>query len=68
MKCPKCKFGDYDKTNEWSHSACYKTQPEIEARYTLENFPNRKIRYGSGAGSISPYPKTDPKSKAYYDK
>ena len=68
MKCSKCKLEGYNPDNEWSHSACYKTQAEIEAHYTLANFPNKKTRYGSGAGSLSPYPKTDPKSKAYYDK
>lgn len=68
MKCPKCKLEGYKLTDEWSHSACHKTQTEIEAHYTLANFPNKKIRYGSGAGSISPYPKTDKRSEAYYDK
>ena len=67
MKCSKCKL-EIDPNNEWSHSACNKSQSEIEAHYTEANFPSKNIRYGYGAGKISPYPKTDPKSKAYYDK
>lgn len=68
MRCPKCNLEGYDQTNEWSHSACFKTQSEIEAHYTEANFPSKSIRYGSRAGKISPYPKTDGRSKAYYDK
>lgn len=45
------------------------TQEEIEAYYTLENFP--RVKYyslnGGGTGSYSPYPKNDPRSKAYLD-
>ena len=68
MKCPKCKFEGYESTNEWSHSACHKTQEQIESRYTEVNFPSKNIRYGSGVGKKSPYLKTDDRSKAYYDK
>jgi hypothetical protein len=45
------------------------TQEEIEAYYTLKNFP--RVKYyslnGGGQGSYSPYPKSDPRSKAYLD-
>lgn len=68
MNCTVCKLKGYDPNNEWSHSACFKTQEEIEAHYTQVNSPSKNIRYGSGAGKISPYPKTDGRSKAYYDK
>jgi len=60
--CNKCEL-EIDVENEWSHSACYKTQEEIEAHYNLKNFP--RIKYGSGAGAYSPYPKSDPRSRAY---
>jgi|GEM_PF-6685055 len=63
--CPTCDYANYDPNDEWSHSACHKTQLEIEAHYTLKNFP--RLKYGSGAGSYSPYPKSNPKSKAYLD-
>lgn len=49
--------------NEWFHSACHKTQAEIEAHYTLANFP--PVKYGSGRGSLSPYPMSDSRYKAY---
>jgi len=53
--CNECTY-ELDINNEWSHSACYKTQDEIEAHYTLENFPN--ITYhssgGGGTGTIAP--------------
>lgn len=43
------------------------TQEEIEAHYTLKNFP--PVKYystnGGGNGSYSPYPASDPRSKAY---
>lgn len=43
------------------------TQEEIEAYYTLKNFP--PVKYyslnGGGSGSYSPYPMSDPRSKAY---
>ena len=67
QKCPKCGFGQYDPTNEWSHSACFKTQEEIEEHYTLANFPSVKYHSsgGGGSGSRSPYPVGDPRSKAY---
>lgn len=54
--------------NPWFNSAETKTQAEIEAHYTEANFPSKNIKYGSGAGKKSPYPKTDGRSKAYYDK
>lgn len=43
------------------------TQAEIESYYTLKNFP--PVKYyslnGGGNGSYSPYPMSDPRSKAY---
>jgi hypothetical protein len=63
---------DKDSMSEWFNSAETKTQAEIEAHYTEDNFPSKDIRYhssgGGGAGSKSPYPKIDPLSRAYYDK
>jgi hypothetical protein len=43
------------------------TQEEIEAYYTLANFPPVKYHSatGGGSGSHSPYPMNDPRSKAY---
>lgn len=43
------------------------TEQERMAKYNKQNFPSKNIRYGSGSGTISPYPKNDPRSKAYYD-
>lgn len=67
-KCPKCGFDMYFPENEWSHSACHKTQEEIETHYTLNNYPF-KARYhssgGGGSGSLSPYNMSDPRHKAY---
>lgn len=56
------------KENEWLNSAETKTQAEIEAHYTLANFPPRGKYYssgGGGSGSLAPYPKTDPRYQAY---
>jgi|SRR5947207_15075563 len=53
--------------DDWFNSAETKTQAEIEAHYTLENFP--PVKYysvnGGGSGSYSPYPLTDPRARAY---
>lgn len=53
--------------DEWFNCAETKTQEEIEAHFTLENFP--PVTYhttgGGGRGSRSPYPMSDPRSKAY---
>jgi len=43
------------------------TEEERMEKYNFKNYPNKKIRYGSGAGTISPYAKTDKRSKAHYD-
>lgn len=43
------------------------TEEERMEKYTEKNYPSKNIRYGSGAGKISPYPKTDKRSRAYYD-
>ena len=44
------------------------TEEERMAKYNLKNYPNKKIRYGNGNGAISPYPKNDKRSEAYYDR
>jgi len=43
------------------------TEQQRMEKYNERNYPSRHIRYGSGKGRVSPYPKTDPRSKAYYD-
>lgn len=52
---------------DWANSAGTKSQAEIEAHYTLANFPPVKYHStnGGGSGSYSPYPSTDPRCKAY---
>lgn len=69
IKCDKCGYGNYNPANEWSHSACHKTQSEIEAHYTLRNFPKAKYYSlnGGGSGALSPYPKSNKRSLAYLD-
>lgn len=59
------------RTNDdWTNSAQTKTQAEIEAHYTLHNFPRNKYYSlnGGGSGALSPYPRTDPRAAAYIDK
>lgn len=58
-----------DKDSEWFNSAETKTQVEIEAHYTLKNFPRAKYYSlnGGGAGALSPYPRSNPRSLAYID-
>lgn len=60
--CPKCKYAGYNPQDKWSHSACYRTQAEIEGHYTQRNYP--RVLYGK---SISPYPKSDRRYYAYAD-
>lgn len=54
---------------DWHNSAETKTQVEIEAHYTLANFPRVKYytQNGGGSGAYSPYNKYDPRAKAYID-
>lgn len=56
-----------NKPEDWRNSAETKTKAEIEAHYSSANFPVPKYHSvnGGGAGSYSPYPKSDPRSKAY---
>lgn len=54
----------------WENSAENKTQAEIEAHYTLENFPvEPRAKYysanGGGSGANSPYPAYDKRAAAY---
>lgn len=55
------------EVDEWVNSAETKTQEEIEAHYTLANFP--LVKYyslnGGGSGAYSPYPLSNPRSAAY---
>lgn len=48
--CTDCDY-KLDTDNEWSHSACWRTQEEIEKRYTLENYPHLKYHTSGGGGS-----------------
>lgn len=61
--------GKANKPEDWADSANTKTQAEIEAHYTLANFPRVKYytQNGGGSGSYSPYSKSDPRAKAYID-
>lgn len=55
------------KTDKSINTADWMTQEQIEEHYTLKNYP--PVKYyslnGGGAGSYSPYPKSNPKSRAY---
>ena len=53
--------------NDWTNSAQTRTQEEIEAHYTLANFPPVKYysQNGGGSGAYSPYPQKDPRAAAY---
>lgn len=57
-----------EQDDEWFESAKHKTQEEIEAHYTLANFPNRARYYsgnGGGSGALSPYRSDDLRHQAY---
>lgn len=56
------------KDSPWYNSKETKTQEEIEAHYTLENFPCPAKYYsvnGGGSGLNSPFPRSDKRSLAY---
>ncbi len=70
IKFKRSNHSETDEKNEWLNSAENKTQEEIEAHYTLKNFPSKAKYYssgGGGSGAISPYPRSNPKSSAYID-
>ena len=59
--------GQAKSDNDWTNSAQTRTQEEIEAHYTLANFPPVKYysQNGGGSGAYSPYPQKDPRAAAY---
>lgn len=70
LKRPTLSQSETNEKNEWFNSAENKTQEEIEAHYTLKNFPSKAKYYssgGGGSGAVSPYPRYNRKSLAYID-